>query len=48
MKAVVLCIRGTLSFKDSLTNMSYSPVYIEVAGVRDTCVHGVCYFMILC
>ncbi len=48
MKAVVLCIRGTLSFKDSLTDMSYSPVYVEVAGVRDTYVHGVCYITILC
>ena len=48
MKAVVLCVRGTLSFKDSLTDMSYSPVYVEVAGVRDTYVHGVRYFTVLC
>ena len=27
--------------QDSLTDMSYSPVLVEVAGVRDTYVHGV-------
>ena len=34
--------RITICFtQDSLTDMSYSPVHIEVAGVRDTYVHGV-------
>ena len=27
--------------------MSYSPVYVEVAGVRDTYVHGVCSLFII-
>ena len=30
-----------LILQDSLTDMSYFPVHIEVAGVRDTYVHGV-------
>lgn len=34
--------RITICFtQDSLTDMSYFPVHIEVAGVRDTYVHGV-------
>ena len=48
MKSVVISVRGTLSLRDTLTDMSFSPLAIYVGGVKEAYVHGVSGSVLLC